>query len=108
MRLLRTCATPSRDRESSISLCGNFSFTSRRHRRYNEHGRWSEGTMSTKENSIYRFHLLDHREHLIECQNEICLDDADANTRAKHLAGDHTVEVWHSRRLIGRWERSES
>lgn len=60
-----------------------------------------------KDSNAYIFRLLDHRDHLVDRKTEVCLDDADANTRGKYRAGFCAVEVWQEDRFVGRWERRD-
>ena len=61
------------------------------------------------DNADYLFRFLDHRNHLLKSKSELCLDDADANTRGKHHRGAfRAIEVWKDERFVGRWEKAEN
>jgi hypothetical protein len=45
----------------------------------------------------------------VKSKTELCLDDADANTRSKHHRGAfRAIEVWKDERFVGRWEKAEN
>lgn len=60
---------------------------------------------AARRNSIYKFMLLDHRDHLIEVKELGFETDELACERAKALYGErspHAVEVWEGARFICR------